>query len=426
MRNHVRYKPFGLCLWALFLVLAHVPLTFAQGTAQGTQHFARSWQTGNEFLVQSNGGPNPFPSAAAACAFTASLPPGGVVATGSSVSGLVCTVTGTFNGNAYPSYVYTIRTSAGAITLPCPASGTSGIRNFTIGYGSSPNDGAPSAPEIAAYQSLRGSTACSVGGGSSCSVTVGSDAVMAYAGTQPTSTGLYRFSVDMPVVFTGSACTPSPTETDASDATTAPPACPGTFGTVSGRPVCIPSTPPQQKPAPTTSSGSPVNLITGNPPAGSNGSDSLGNRVPSSGTNGGNAGSPVSVQDGLSGTYGKGLPTAGGTTAATAGSGGSSLRAEDIKTDCDKKPNSVGCSEYGTPDSTVSLGRTDSGFSSITSVAFGSSASCPASLLFDVAGRPYSVSFQPICTNANDYIRPVVLVLGAALAAFIFVAGFRS
>ncbi|MDZ4100698.1 MAG: virulence factor TspB C-terminal domain-related protein [Hydrogenophaga sp.] len=71
-------------------------------------------------------------------------------------------------------------------------------------------------------------------------------------------------------------------------------------------------------------------------------------------------------------------------------------------------------------------GRTDSGFSSIAVVSFGAAASCPAPLPFDVAGRTYSVSFQSICTNANDYIRPVVLVLGAALAAFIFVAGFRS
>lgn len=425
--SHVRRQPFGLRRWALLLVLGLVQLAHAQGTATGTQYWARSWQTGNEFLSQANGGPNPFASADLACAQTATLPPGGVVVTGWSVSGLVCTVTGTYNGAPYNSYVYTLSATAGAVSLPCPGAGTKGVRNFTIGYETSPNDGDPSAPQIAAYSALKNSSRCVVGGGSSCAATLSTDAVMAYASTQPTTTGLYRISVDWEVTFTGAACTATASESAQSNASEAPPPCPGAYGTVSGRPVCVRSTTPSSIPAPTRSDGTPVTVLTGNPSAGSNGSDSMGNRIPSSGTNGGNNGSPITTQDGLPTAWGRGLSPNAGTSAGSSGSGGgTSLDPSLIKTDCDKYPNTVGCSEYGTPDGSVTLSRTDSGFSSIAVVSFGSAASCPSPLSFDVAGRSYSVSFQSICTNANDYIRPVVLVLGAALAAFIFVAGFRS
>lgn len=418
--NHVRHQFIGFLLWALYAVLAPVQVAHAQGTATVDQYCFNN--TGGSCAGTWKNTPTEACAEGAAFYSTANAPQTCVVQT---CSGNLDSPARQFSCKLTAGFVYTnglsYRSAAG--TLPCPSAGTKSVRDFTIGYSNSPNDGAPSAPEVAAYSALVGSSRCMVAGGASCGVTLAPQANMAYMSTQPTSTGLYRVSVDIEVTYSGTSCTPSATDNAATNAAQAVPPCPGAYGTVNGKPTCVLTSPGTAQAAPLKSDGTAVPVTTGNPAAGSSGADPVGNRVPTSGTNGANNGSPVTAADGVSVGWGKGVPANAGTTS---GASGSSLKAEDIKTDCDKKPNSIGCQEFGTPDNSVSLGRSDSGFSSIGVVSFGSSASCPAPLPFDVAGRTYSISFQSICTNANDYIRPVVLVLGAALAAFIFVAGFRS
>lgn len=423
--NHVRYQLACLLCWAFLLVLGPVSVAHAQGTATGTQYYARSWTTGNEFPTGS--GTNPWASLDLACAYTASVGSTGITVTGYSVSGVTCTVTGTNTGNGTPAapYSYNPRTVAGAVTLPCPAAGTKIVRDFTIGYSTSPNDAQPSAPEIAAYSALRSSSRCVVAGGASCAATLADNARMAYASTQPTSTGLYRISVDFELTYTGASCVASPAENAQSNATEPPPTCPGAYGTVSGRPVCVRSSAaPPATPAPTAADGSPVPVVTGNPAAGSNGSDSMGNRVPTSGTNGGNNGSPITNQDGLPVAWGGGLPSNAGTTAGSTSGGGTSLDPSQIKTDCDKYPNTVGCSEYGTADGSVPLTTTNVALD-LTPTPFLSSSGCPAPLTFSLMAATYTVSYQPLCDRLYA-LRVLFLLSASFIAAYIIANGFKS
>ena len=93
---------------------------------------------------------------------------------------------------------------------------------------------------------------------------------------------------------------------------------------------------------------------------------------------------------------------------------------------CAENPTLVGCSTLGTPSGSSSLTTSDSGFSSITPLALTSVTSCPAPASFVVLGSTYSLSFSSLCSNIQSYVAPVVLVLGAALASFVFVGGFKS
>ncbi|NBW79618.1 MAG: hypothetical protein EBR27_11495 [Betaproteobacteria bacterium] len=96
-----------------------------------------------------------------------------------------------------------------------------------------------------------------------------------------------------------------------------------------------------------------------------------------------------------------------------------------MKTDCDKYPSSIGCSQYGEPNNSVTLAKSTDSLNAVQNVAFASSASCPAPLAFTVMDKAYSLSFQPLCDNSERYIKPVILVLAAAMAAWVFVGGFR-
>jgi hypothetical protein len=93
---------------------------------------------------------------------------------------------------------------------------------------------------------------------------------------------------------------------------------------------------------------------------------------------------------------------------------------------CETHPETVGCSEFGTPDDSVKLSKSDFGFNSITAVSFANSASCPSDVSFTAMGKSYAFSYGSMCGTAQNYVAPVVVALGVALAAFVFVGGFRS
>lgn len=108
----------------------------------------------------------------------------------------------------------------------------------------------------------------------------------------------------------------------------------------------------------------------------------------------------------------------GGTTVETGGT-----PQIDSRTDCDKYPSSIGCSEYGNPE-TGEVPRTAKQVSFEPVELAGGS--CPADVTFQVGGHTYTLEFQPVCEGVETYVRPLVLVLGAFLAVAVFVGGLKS
>lgn len=89
---------------------------------------------------------------------------------------------------------------------------------------------------------------------------------------------------------------------------------------------------------------------------------------------------------------------------------------------CDVHPDRIGCSAFGTPiPETVS--KTTQAVT-VTSIAFASSASCPAPLSFSLNGAQYAVSYQPMCDRLG-VLRALFLLMAGVLAAYIFADSFR-
>jgi len=91
---------------------------------------------------------------------------------------------------------------------------------------------------------------------------------------------------------------------------------------------------------------------------------------------------------------------------------------------CVSDPDTMGCSKFGVPDAPV-LPKVDSGFTGINPVAFTSSASCPSDLTFNVLGRQQAISYLGACSALETYIKPLLVLLSVALAAWIFAGGFK-
>lgn len=130
---------------------------------------------------------------------------------------------------------------------------------------------------------LIGSSACD----GQCVISVGQPSQVWHAYT-PAGNGLYRLSADYSVSKTGAQCS---SITSNMDPNAAPPACDGAQGTINGKPVCVKQGATDQ----TVTSDQLVKV--GNPAAGSDGSQPIGNRIPANG-DGGNGGGPSSGRDG--------------------------------------------------------------------------------------------------------------------------------
>lgn len=100
-----------------------------------------------------------------------------------------------------------------------------------------------------------------------------------------------------------------------------------------------------------------------------------------------------------------------------------------VPTDCDKRPGSVGCSDLGVPAPAEVLP------SSVQSVAltpsvFTSAAACPADSVIPVHVGPFSstatISYAKMCEATSTYVYPLVMLIGAAIAAFVFIGGLKS
>lgn len=295
---------------ALFGVFLLPMFTWAQSTATGTRYFARHPATGNEFAAPDN----PFSSAAAACnrSYQAAVSQWGLVGS-PSVTGLTCTVTGTTNNGASPfNYSYTIRTDTGPIVLACPSAGSDRSINLTLGYTHDPS-GDTSATRLdipGTYMAIRSAgSMCASGGGSTCSVQIdtATPPSAVWISAAPNAQGLYRVSVDQRVTYTGTSCTPNANEKVLTDSSDAGPACDGSFGTVNGKPVCVPSDMANRNKVQGTTGTGNVPRQVGNPTAGSNGGLPVGSRTPSGGT-GNNDGGPTTPLDGSPAPLNQPLP----------------------------------------------------------------------------------------------------------------------
>lgn len=104
-----------------------------------------------------------------------------------------------------------------------------------------------------------------------------------------------------------------------------------------------------------------------------------------------------------------------GTGTGTGGGGGNN------QTDCDKLPNSIGCSEFGTPGASGDIEDQKKNIGSITPTT-GGAGNCPASVHLP---RGAEFSYAPMCQLASG-VRPVVIGIAWLLAGFMVFGWFKS
>lgn len=178
--------------------------------------------------------------------------------------------------------------------------GTETVVNWTIGYTRSPNIDADANWKLIGPPNKIPTSGLLCNPSSPCELRFSgfSDGDKAWQSASPTSSGLYRVSLDVSATITGNTCTPSNADT-AGLSTTAPiPPCPGFTGEVNGVPGCYgTASNPTSNDVPESK---PTKPEAGNPAAGEkpstgegSGSDGAG-RTPSTG-NGGPAGGPAAA-----------------------------------------------------------------------------------------------------------------------------------
>jgi hypothetical protein len=127
---------------------------------------------------------------------------------------------------------------------------------------------------------------------------------------------------------------------------------------------------------------------------------------------------PTIAYDGSNYKWGSTTTTAapGGTTTET--KTGGTAGAQDP---CAADQTRLGCAHFGDPDS---LARSERSLV-FTPVEL-SEGACPAAVTFDAFGHTYSMPFARVCDAVTTIVHPVVLILGAAAAAFIFIGGLKA
>jgi hypothetical protein len=112
-------------------------------------------------------------------------------------------------------------------------------------------------------------------------------------------------------------------------------------------------------------------------------------------------------------------------TSAFAQSSGSSV------VNCDKYPEAIGCSNFGTAGDPQKLKDDTFDFSAVMKekkAPFSGSAQCPTDFSIPLVlfghSQTVSISFQPFCDFAV-LVRPMILLIGAVSAGFIFMGAFR-
>lgn len=212
-----------------------------------------------------------------------------------------CTIVqnGTRSGGILAVYVrdcsaaFSSSQSAACVPPPaCPPAGTvsPSSENFTTGYSPSMNGVSTVGVVPNGQWTSTDAQGCVI------TVTAGAGPVACYSSQTPSSNGLYRYSCDFSATFSGQLSSLGP------NANAAPPKCPGSSGVVNGVPVCLVGTS-------SSSSGSELPPLAGNPPPGTSPSADVPAPYPATAPS--NPGSAV------------GSGSGGGSGGATGGGGGS-------------------------------------------------------------------------------------------------------
>jgi hypothetical protein len=102
---------------------------------------------------------------------------------------------------------------------------------------------------------------------------------------------------------------------------------------------------------------------------------------------------------------------------------------EPAKTDCQIAPDSLGCVKVGEPPAAEVLPKSTVSVT-LTPSVFASSMSCPGDTTVPINIGPFHssavFSYSPLCNAATTYVAPLILLLGAAVAAFVFVGGLKT
>lgn len=216
--------------------------------------------------------------------------------------------------------------ASGPPPAACKSQGTPmGTMNFTIGYTRTPEDGAPYAIDYTTGPIAYAKRSFCIAG---CGVTI-TKGLTGWGAQVPAANGMYRQSVDSSTASTGLACQSTDVDNVVADPSIPAPACPGTLGHVNGKAVCLGTG--------TAGNSVPPTSLTrnGNPVAGSSDSTPPNARTPAGG-DGGNSGGPSgSTPNSLDGS----IKSVGGTPVSSTG---------PQLTDCDKHPDSLGCTSLGT------------------------------------------------------------------------------
>lgn len=97
---------------------------------------------------------------------------------------------------------------------------------------------------------------------------------------------------------------------------------------------------------------------------------------------------------------------------------------------CKVNPNRAGCADLGTPPDAEELpSRTVN--VELVPIPFATNAACPAPVsisygLPGVGAQAVALSYQPVCDALVTWVRPVILLLAAFVAAFIFIGGTKE
>lgn len=98
----------------------------------------------------------------------------------------------------------------------------------------------------------------------------------------------------------------------------------------------------------------------------------------------------------------------------------------DAPTDCDKKPNSAGCADLGTPPSDE-IPKRSIDLTYTPESHFGGG-SCPSDKTMQIHGGPSVViaNWAPICDQVTSFVRPLLLVLAALGSLLVLAPGLRE
>jgi len=246
-----------------------------------------------------------------------------------------------------------------------PETGQVKTTNYTVGWVKNPNAEPVDsvANMVGDYLGPKiGDSSCVPVGTGYCRRSVQSTAGKGYVSLEVGPSGLYRMSMDFQTSGVGTSCTPGTGDAAANPAT-APPACPGQYGLVNGKSVCMPAPaaagasaptplPAPSNPASAPPAGTPYNA--GNPAAGDKPSSGPGSgdggsgRTPLVGS-GTNAGGSSSASNGQ--LAGSGVGGGGSSTPGAGGSGTGSAGTTDKPRDPCGLPGTPACriDETGTP-----------------------------------------------------------------------------